>query len=142
MTPLRIGTETVGELAVGRPAEQLRLPPTTEAVLGLVAAPLAQALRAARLGDQLQASRGRVVAALEEERRRMRRDLHDGLGPTLTGIAYSADAARNLLPPGSNRPPPSCGRCGPMRPRPSPRSGASSTGCGRGRWTSWACWAR
>jgi len=26
----------------------------------------------------------------------MRRDLHDGLGPTLTGIAYSADAAANL----------------------------------------------
>jgi signal transduction histidine kinase len=66
-----------------------------------VAGPLAQALRAARLSEQLQASRGRVVAALEEERRRMRRDLHDGLGPTLTGIAYSADAARNLLPAGS-----------------------------------------
>ncbi|MET7402520.1 histidine kinase, partial [Dactylosporangium sp. NPDC005572] len=39
----------------------------------------------------------RAVAALEEERRRVRRDLHDGLGPALTGIAYSADAVANLL---------------------------------------------
>jgi hypothetical protein len=38
-----------------------------------------------------------VLAAPEEEHRRVRRDLHDGLGPTLTGIAYSADAAANLL---------------------------------------------
>ena len=101
VTPLRVGAEEVGELVVGLPAQQPHPPPTTRAVLELVAAPLAQALRAARLSEQLQASRGRVVAALEEERRRMRRDLHDGLGPTLTGIAYSADAARNLLPPGS-----------------------------------------
>ena len=102
VTPLRVGGEEVGELVVGLPAQQPHPPPTTRAVLELVAAPLAQALRAARLSEQLQASRGRVVAALEEERRRMRRDLHDGLGPTLTGIAYSADAARNLLPPGSD----------------------------------------
>ena len=42
-------------------------------------------------------SRGRAVTALEEERRRVRRDLHDGLGPMLTGIAYSADAVANML---------------------------------------------
>jgi signal transduction histidine kinase len=101
VTPLRVGAEVVGELVVGLAPQQLRPPPTRRAVLELVAGPLAQALRAARLSEQLQASRGRVVAALEEERRRMRRDLHDGLGPTLTGIAYSADAARNLLPAGS-----------------------------------------
>jgi signal transduction histidine kinase len=37
------------------------------------------------------------VTALEEERRRVRRDVHDGLGPRLSGIAFTADAARNLL---------------------------------------------
>jgi signal transduction histidine kinase len=97
VTSLRLGAEPVGELVVSLPPEQLRLPATTRAVLDLVAGPLAQAVHATRLAAQLQASRGRVVAALEEERRRVRRDLHDGLGPTLTGIAYSADAARNLV---------------------------------------------
>ncbi|GAA3390657.1 sensor histidine kinase [Cryptosporangium minutisporangium] len=96
-TPLRAGPEHVGDLDVGIPADQLALSSATRNVVQLVAAPLAQALHAIRLSAQLQASRGRVVAALEEERRRVRRDLHDGLGPALTGIAYSADAARNLL---------------------------------------------
>jgi signal transduction histidine kinase len=100
-TPLHVGSELVGELEVTLPPDQLRAPPTTRTVLGLVAPPLAQAMHAVRLSAQLQASRRRVVAALEEERRRVRRDLHDGLGPTLTGIAYSADAASNLLPTGS-----------------------------------------
>jgi signal transduction histidine kinase len=45
----------------------------------------------------LQASRAAVVSAVEEERRRLRRDLHDGLGPRLTGVAYAADAARNIV---------------------------------------------
>jgi len=55
-----------------------------------VAPLLAQTLR-------LRASREASIGAIEDERRRLRRDLHDGLGPTLTGVAYAADAARNLL---------------------------------------------
>jgi signal transduction histidine kinase len=97
VTPLVTGAEQVGDLVVALPPDQLRPTPTTSAVLRLVAPPLAQALHAARLGEELRDSRRRVVAALEEERRRVRRDLHDGLGPTLTGIAYSADAATNLV---------------------------------------------
>jgi signal transduction histidine kinase len=97
VTPLVTGAERVGDLVVALPPDQLRPTPTTSAVLRLVAPPLAQALHAARLGEELRDSRRRVVAALEEERRRVRRDLHDGLGPTLTGIAYSADAATNLV---------------------------------------------
>jgi two-component system NarL family sensor kinase len=54
-------------------------------------------MQARALRSQLQASRAAVVAAIEEERRRLRRDLHDGLGPRLTGVAYAADAARNVL---------------------------------------------
>lgn len=94
---LRAGAEHVGDLVVCLPPGHLRLPRAATAVLKLVAAPLAQALHAARLSEQLRVSRGRVVTALEEERRRMRRDLHDGLGPALTGIAYTADAAVNLI---------------------------------------------
>ena len=94
---LRTGSAQVGDLVVALSPDQLRLPPATASVLGLVAAPLAQALHAVRLGEQLQASGRAAVVALEEQRRRMRRDLHDGLGPTLTGIAYTADAAANLV---------------------------------------------
>src|ERR1700681_773094 len=45
----------------------------------------------------LQRSRERLVAAREEERRRLRRDLHDGLGPALASVTLMADATRNLL---------------------------------------------
>jgi signal transduction histidine kinase len=44
--------------------------------------------------DLLARSRGRIVAAREEERRRLRRDLHDGLGPTLAAIGLKLDLAR------------------------------------------------
>jgi signal transduction histidine kinase len=63
----------------------------------MLAAPLAAALHATALAAELQASRERIVAAREEERRRLHRDLHDGLGPTLTGAGYKADAAHNVL---------------------------------------------
>ncbi|MER7394608.1 GAF domain-containing sensor histidine kinase [Streptomyces sp. NPDC000151] len=52
------------------------------------------ALHSARLTADLQRSRERLVAAREEERRRLRHDLHDGLGPTLAGVAYKLDGAR------------------------------------------------
>ncbi|WP_405642266.1 sensor histidine kinase [Streptomyces sp. NBC_00019] len=88
---------TVGELVVGlRPGEQ-QPAPADLAVLELLAVPLAAALHTTDLTRQLQHSRERIVAAREEERRRIRRDLHDGLGPTLAGAAFQADAVRNLL---------------------------------------------
>jgi signal transduction histidine kinase len=39
----------------------------------------------------------RLVNAREEERRRLRRDLHDGLGPTLGGLTLGLDAARSVV---------------------------------------------
>jgi signal transduction histidine kinase len=44
--------------------------------------------------DLLARSRGRIIAAREEERRRLRRDLHDGLGPTLAAVGLKLDLAR------------------------------------------------
>ena len=45
---------------------------------------------------QLQQAREELVAAREEERRRLRRDLHDGLGPQLAALTLKLDAVRNL----------------------------------------------
>jgi signal transduction histidine kinase len=58
---------------------------------------VAVAVHAVLLSQELQRSRERLVAAREEERRRLRRDLHDGLGPILTAVTLKADAARSAL---------------------------------------------
>lgn len=89
--------ERVGELRVGlRPGER-QLGAADREVLNVMTLPLSVALHAIRLSAEVQASRERIVAAREEERRRLRRNLHDELGPTLTGVTFAADAAANLL---------------------------------------------
>jgi signal transduction histidine kinase len=52
---------------------------------------------AVRLNAQLSRSREQLVSAREEERRRLRRDLHDGLGPTLAAIGMQLAAGRALV---------------------------------------------
>ena len=56
-----------------------------------LARPAGAAVAAAALADALSASRARLVQAREDERRRLRRDLHDGIGPTLAGVALGLD---------------------------------------------------
>ena len=102
---------------------------------------LAVAIEAVRLKRDLQQARERLVAALEDERRRLRHDLHDGLGPTLTAITLRADAATNLL---AKDPARARELLDELRGRPatrSPRCASWSTDCGRWRSTSSAWWA-
>ena len=94
---LAVDNERAGSLEVGLRPGDLTLSAGDEHVLRLVGPLLAQTLRANRLAADLQVSREATVTALEEERRRLRRDLHDGLGPRLSGIAFTSDAARNSL---------------------------------------------
>jgi signal transduction histidine kinase len=56
------------------------------------------AVHAVRLTTDLQHSRERLVATREEERRRLRRDLHDGLGAQLAGLNVQAGTLRRLIP--------------------------------------------
>jgi signal transduction histidine kinase len=95
--PLIYRGERVGELVVGARSGQQRLDPADRSALELLAAPLAVAMHATALSAAVQRSRQHIVAVREEERRRLRRDLHDGLGPALTGMAFQADAVGNLL---------------------------------------------
>lgn len=50
-----------------------------------------------RMTEDLQRSREHLVNTREEERRRMGRDLHDGLGPTLASLVQLLDTARVLV---------------------------------------------
>jgi two-component system NarL family sensor kinase len=86
-----------GELVVGLRPGDLSFSPGDEQVLRLTVPLLAQTLRARALAEDLIESRGQTIAAVEEERRRLRRELHDGLGPRLSGVAFTSDAARNLI---------------------------------------------
>ena len=58
---------------------------------------IAAVVHVARVSAELQRSRERLVNAREEERRRIRRDLHDGLGARLSGVVLGLQASRNLL---------------------------------------------
>jgi signal transduction histidine kinase len=66
-------------------------------LLSDLAQQLGVALYAIRAAEQLQASRASLVTAREEERRRIRRDLHDGLGPSLASMKLQLAAVHRLL---------------------------------------------
>lgn len=102
--PLVAHGDTVGELQLHlRPGEQ-ELDPADRRLLGDLSRQAGIAAHAARLTADLrqltvtlQQSRERLVATREDERRRLRRDLHDGLGPALASVTFKVEAARNLL---------------------------------------------
>ena len=73
-----------------------------ERLLHDLARQLGGALHARLLREDLQRARERLVLAREEERRRLRRDLHDGIGPALAGLTLKTETARALLPPGAD----------------------------------------
>ncbi|MFI6071467.1 sensor histidine kinase [Actinoplanes sp. NPDC051343] len=85
------------DLLIGLRSGERRLAAADRRALELLAAPIGLAVHAVRLTGELRQSRTRIVAAREEERRRLRRDLHDGLGTALTAVTLKADAAHNVL---------------------------------------------
>ena len=83
----------LGTLRAGRRGEALGRADVQ--VLAGAAPQLAAAIETGRLQRSLARARERLVRAREEERRRLRRDLHDVLGPALAGVGLGLDAARS-----------------------------------------------
>ena len=88
--------------AYGAPVGVLRwrrrpLRESDRALLGDLAAQLGSVVHADGLLASVRAAQERLVLAREEERRRLRRDLHDGLGPALAGLTLQVDTVRNQV---------------------------------------------
>lgn len=87
----------VGRLVLPARGVRSRLSRRDEELLGDLVRQAATAARTGRLAEELQESRERLVTAREEERRRIRRDLHDGLGPALSGVVFLLESTRLLV---------------------------------------------
>ena len=85
----------VGDLQIAPYGREERLSRREHDLLTDLARPLAAALHGTALTAQLQRSRERLVEAIEEERHRLHRDLHDGIGPSLAALVLGLDAVRH-----------------------------------------------
>ncbi|HJZ46607.1 MAG TPA: GAF domain-containing sensor histidine kinase, partial [Roseiflexaceae bacterium] len=90
--------ETIGQLILAPRAPGEPFSPPDQRLLDDLARQAGVAVHAVRLTSDLQRARERLVAAREEERRRLRRDLHDGLGPQLASQTLLIDTVFRLLP--------------------------------------------
>jgi len=95
--PLIYQSEPVGELRVAPRGPGETFTAAEQQLLADIAHQAGVAAHAVQLTADLQHSRERLVGALEDERRRLRRDLHDGLGPQLSSQTLTLAAARQLL---------------------------------------------
>jgi signal transduction histidine kinase len=95
--PLVHQGETIGYIVLGPRAPHEAFSATDLRLLEDLAPQVGVAVHAVRLTADLQRSREQLVLAREEERRRLRRDLHDGLGPQLAGLALKLETLRNRL---------------------------------------------
>jgi len=96
--PLTFQTEVFGELVVAPRGPQEQFNQNEQDLLATIAALTATTVRGVQLSDELRKSRQRIVTAREEERRRLRRDLHDGLGPQLASQVLGLEAVAQLMP--------------------------------------------
>jgi signal transduction histidine kinase len=92
-TPLVHSGQEVGRLVVGGG----EVPRGERRLLEHLAGQAAVAVHFVLLSREVQRARALAATAREEERRRMRRDLHDGMGPALAAVALQAETARDIV---------------------------------------------
>lgn len=95
--PLTYQAARVGELILAPRAPGESFSPADMKLINIIAQQAGVAAYTLRLNNDLQQSRERLVTAREEERRRLRRDLHDGIGPTLASLSQRLDTAADLV---------------------------------------------
>jgi signal transduction histidine kinase len=91
--PVRHQDELLGALAVAMPPGE-NVTPVTEKLLADLAAQAGLVLRNVRLIEEVRASRKRLVAAQDQERRRLERNLHDGAQQQLVALKMRLGLAR------------------------------------------------
>jgi signal transduction histidine kinase len=96
--PLVYQREEIGRLVLSPRAPGEGFSDADRSLLEDLARQAEVAVHAVRLTADLQSSRERLVATRAEERRRLRRDLHDGLGAQLAGLNVQAGTLRRLIP--------------------------------------------
>ncbi len=95
--PLVYQHETVGRLCLAPRARGEPFDAVDRRLLQDLARQAGVAAHAVGLASELQHARERLVTGREEERRRLRRDLHDGLGPLLGGFLLKIGVAEDLV---------------------------------------------
>ena len=90
--PVVVESRRVAVLRIGLRHRAERLRPEEQSVLADISRRIGALVQAAGLINDLRRSRESLVTAREEERRRLRHDLHDGLGPELAGMALQLDS--------------------------------------------------
>jgi signal transduction histidine kinase len=92
---IREGDELLGALSVQKPPRE-SLTPTEERLLEGLAGQAGLVLRNVRLVEELRASRQRMVAAQDEERRRLERNIHDGAQQQLVALSVKMRLFKTL----------------------------------------------
>jgi signal transduction histidine kinase len=96
--PLTVTGQQVGQLVICPARGESAVPAADAKVIATLVTPVAAIVHAAQLTKRLAAAHDRTLVAAQQERSRIRRDLHDGLGPSLSGVALGLEAVEAALP--------------------------------------------